>query len=241
MKASDVMSSPVKTVGPRDTIRTAIETMLNSHMSGLPVVDSSGTLVGVISEGDLLRRTEIGTERRRPKWIEFLIGPGRAASDYVRTHGRFVDDLMTAEPAVVDADASLEEVVELMEKRRIKRVPIIRGGALVGIVTRSDLLRGLLAAEKAAAAAAPAATDDETIRTAILAELQKRDWMPPSAIRIEVSDGVVTLSGAILDERERDALRVAAENVAGVKAVNDQLVWIDPNSGAYLGAPGTNE
>jgi CBS domain-containing protein len=239
MKASDVMTSPVKTVGPRDTIRSAIETMLGSHMSGLPVVEGKGKgkLVGILSEGDLLRRAELGTEKRRSKWMEFLLGPGRGASDYVQTHGRYVEELMTPDPYAVAPDTPLEEVVDLMEQRKIKRVPIVRGGVLVGIVTRADLLASLLAAEKATVPAA--AGGDKAIRTAILAELQKNSWVPPASIRIEVVKGAVTLSGTILDERERDALRVAAENVPGVKSVKDELVWVDPNSGAYLGAPGT--
>ena len=236
MKASDVMASPVKTVRPRDTIRTAIETMLGSHMSGLPVIDDAGKLIGVISEGDLLRRSELGTEKPRSRWLEFLFGPGRAASDYVQTHGRYVEDLMTPDPVVAEADTPLEKVVELMESRRIKRVPILRDGVVIGIVTRSDLLAALLAAEKATP---PAAGGDAAIHAAILAELQKTAWTPPASIRIEVDNGTVTLSGAILDERERDALRVAAENVPGVTSVVDQLVWVDPNSGIYLDAPGT--
>jgi len=238
MKASDVMTSPVKTVGPRDTIRTAIETMLCGHMSGLPVADGEGRLVGVISEGDLLRRTELGTEKQHSRWLEFLVGPGRSASDYVQTHGRYIEEVMTADPIVVEADTPLEEVVGIMERRRIKRVPVVRDGVLIGIVTRSDLLASLLAAEKAMVAPAG---NDAAIRTAILAELQKKAWVPSVSIRIEVLDGAVTLSGTILDERERDALRVAAENVAGVKAVHDELVWVDPYSGADFGPPGIIE
>jgi CBS domain-containing protein len=236
MKASDVMTSPVKTVGPRDTIRTAIEAMLDAHVSGLPVVDH-GVLVGVLSEGDLLRRVELGTEKQRSRLMEFLVGPGRAASDYVQTHGRYIEEVMTPDPIVVEADTPLEEVVGIMERRRIKRVPVVRDGKLIGIVTRSDLLASLLKAEKAAV---EVPGNDATIRTAILEELQKRAWVPPASIRIEVVDGTVTLAGTILDERERDALRVAAENVPGVKAVHDELVWIDPNSGTYLGPPGTD-
>jgi CBS domain-containing protein len=236
MKASDVMTTPVKTVGPRDTIRTAIETMLGAHMSGLPVLDGEGKLVGILSEGDLLRRAELGTEKQRSPWMEFLLGPGRSAAEYVQTHGRYVEEIMTTDPIVADADAPLEQVVDLMERRKIKRVPIVRAGALVGIVTRADLLASLLRAEKASSLPAG---NDNAIHEAILAELQKKAWVPPAAIRIDVVDGIVTLGGTILDERERDALRVAAENVPGVKAVHDELVWVDPNSGTYMGPPGT--
>jgi CBS domain-containing protein len=238
MKARDVMTSPVKTAGPRDTIRTAIETMLAAHVSGLPVVDGEGRLVGVLSQGDLLRRVELGTEKQRSRWLEFLVGPGRSASDYVQTHGRYIEEVMTADPIVVEADTPLEEVVGIMERRRIKRVPVVRDGKLIGIITRSDFLASLLAAEKATAVATG---NDTAIRTAILEELQKKAWVPSASIRIAVVDGTVTLAGTILDERERDALRVAAENVPGVKAVHDELLWVDPYLGAYLGPPGIIE
>jgi CBS domain-containing protein len=234
MKASDVMTSPVKTIGPRDTIQSAIETMLGSHLSGMPVVDGAGKLIGIISEGDFLRRAEIGTEKRHSKWMEFLIGPGRSASDYVRTHGSYVEEIMTTDPISVEADTPLADVVDLLERHKIKRVPVVRNDMVIGIVTRADLLASLLATEKATNAAPG---DDATIRSAILAELAKKDWVLPTSIRIEVAGGIVTLGGTILDERERDAVRVAAENVPGVKAVHDQLVWIDPNSGAYIEAP----
>src|SRR6516165_2504909 len=154
MIASDVMTRTVLSVRPDATIAEAIRLMLDNRISGLPVIDEAGRLVGMLTEGDLLRRGETGTERHRPRWLEILMGPGRLAGDYVRTHGRRIGEVMTRDPVSVTPDTPLKEVVELMERRRIKRVPVLDGDVPVGILSRADLLRALLGAleEKPAAA-----------------------------------------------------------------------------------------
>ena len=234
MKASDVMTRDVLTVGRHASIGEAIRLMLDNHVSGLPVVDDGGRLAGILTEGDLLRRSETGTERHRPRWLEILMGPGRMADEYVRTHGRKVDEIMTRELVSVTEETPLDEIVQVMERRRIKRVPVLRGEALIGLVSRADLLRALAHAldEKEAAS-----TGDEDIRERVLAEIAKGAWAPRSGLTIVVKDGVVVLDGVILDEKEREALRVAAENVPGVKAVEDHLVWVEPVSGTIIGSP----
>lgn len=234
MEARHVMTSPTISVSPDASLRSAIETMLRAHVSGLPVVDGSGTLVGVLSEGDLLRRAEIGTEKQRPKWLEFLLGPGRGAQDYVRTHSRRVDDIMTRDPIFVAEDCPLDEVVGLMEKKGIKRVPVLRAGRLVGIVTRKDLLRGFMNATEAMD---PAPAGDAQIRADLIAEIDRQSWAPAGSIHVDVKDGHVTLGGTIFDERERDAIRVCAENRPGVRGVTDQLIWVDPSSGTFMSPP----
>ena len=143
MRARDIMTSPALTIAVDAKIGDAIALMLRSHLSGLPVVDANGSVVGILSEGDLLRRAEIGTERHRPRWIETFLLPGRSAVDYVHTHGRLVEEVMTRDPVTVDDKAELADIVSLMEDRRIKRVPVMRDGLLVGVVTRADLLRAL--------------------------------------------------------------------------------------------------
>lgn len=234
MEARHVMTSPTITIGPDAPVRDAIKTMLLAHVSGLPVVDAEGQLVGLLSEGDLLRRAEIHTEKHRPKWLDFLLGPGRSAQDYVKSHSRRVADMMTAEPIAVDEATPLEEVVALMEKRRIKRVPVLRANRLVGIVTRSDLLRAFLNATEAVPAASGG---DADISQDLVTEIEQQKWAPPGSIHVAVKDGNVTLSGTIFDERERDAIRVCAENRPGVKSVVDQLVWVDPSTGTYFAPP----
>ena len=234
MKASDVMTRNVLTVGPESSVAQAIRLMLNNNISGLPVLAADRKVVGILTEGDLLRRGETGTERHRPRWLEILMGPGRAAGEYVRTHGRKVADIMSTDVVSVAGDTPLDEVVGLMERRRIKRVPVVEGEALVGIVSRADLLRSLLGVLDAQPAEA---RRDEEILELIQAELAKRSWVPRDGLSISVKDGVVDLNGVILEEEEREALRVVAENAPGVKAVEDHLVWIEPVSGTVIEPP----
>ena len=210
----------------------AIQIMLDRHISGLPVVDKDAHLVGIVTEGDFLRRAETGTQRRRPRWLEFLAGPGRLAQDYARSHARKVGEVMTPDPITVDEDAALDDIVRLMEKRQIKRLPVVRGNNVVGIVSRANLLHALASVAREAK---PAAQSDEAIRALLLAELAKQPWAPVALINPVVRDGVVELWGTITDERERPALMIAAENVPGVKAVHDRLAWVDATTGMVFG------
>ena len=234
MRAQDVMTQYVVSVGPNDTIARAVHAMLQNDISGLPVLDANGTLVGMITEGDLLRRAETGTERKRPRWVEYFVGFGRLAEEYVHAHGRKVSEIMTAEPVTVTEETPLDEVVTLMEKRHIKRVPVVRGGKVVGIVSRANLLHALA---RLAGETRPTAADDQTIRERLMAEIGKQRWAPAGAIDITVRNGVVDLWGSITEERTRAALIVAAENTPGVKGVKDHLAWIDPMSGIYFLPP----
>jgi len=234
MKARDVMTQYVMSVGPNDSVSRAVRTMLQNEISGLPVIDSFGRLVGMVTEGDLLRRAETATQRRRPRWIEFFVSAGRLADEYAHSHGRKVSDIMTVDPVSVTEETPLEEVVTLMEKRRIKRLPVMRGDKVVGIVSRANLLHALA---RLSGETKPVQADDRTIREQLLGELDKQKWAPLASIDVIVRDGVVDLWGSITDERARQALVVAAENIPGVKAVNDQLVWIEPMSGMTFLAP----
>lgn len=236
MKAADVMTRRVVTVRPETPLVEAVEAMLANAISGLVVVDDEERVAGVLSEGDLLRRTETATERRRPRWLEFLIGSGRLADEFVRAHGRTVAEVMTRDVIAVSEKTSLEDVVKLFEEHGIKRVPVLRGGKLVGIVSRADLLRALLRALLPPAQGV--SSGDAAIRERIAAEIEKTGWLPREGVTVAVEDGVVRLEGVILGEKHREALRVIAENVPGVKAVRDHLVWIEPVSGNVVeGAP----
>lgn len=233
MKASDVMTRNVITVERETSVADAIRLMLDNSVSGLPVLDD-GKVVGILTEGDLLRRSETGTEKQRPRWLEILMGPGRMAGEYVRTHGRKVEAIMTTDVISVAGDTALDEVVGLMERHRIKRVPVLEGDVLVGVVSRLDLLRALL---RAIEAQHSEQHGDDDIREQILAELANAAWVPRDGLSISVKDGVVDLNGVILEEKERQALRVVAENVPGVRAVEDHLVWIEPVSGTVIDPP----
>ncbi|HZP78870.1 MAG TPA: CBS domain-containing protein [Pseudolabrys sp.] len=236
MKAKDVMTRKVLSIEPDATVLQAARKLLQNRISGLPVINSDGVLVGIVSEGDFLRRGEAGTERRRPGWLEFFLGPGRLASDYAHSHGRTVAEVMTDWVYTVEEDVPLDDVVKLMERHRIKRVPVVRGDKVVGIVTRANLLRALVSLSHVAP---PAVDDDATIREALIAELDKQGWKPPM-VDVVVHQGVVALWGAIMDERQRAAMKIAAENIPGVKGVEDHMVWIEPLSGAVIEPPGTS-
>ncbi len=231
MKAEDVMTRDVISIDPDATVLQAARLMLQHHISGLPVIDKSGTLVGVLSEGDFLRRRETRTERRRSRWLEFLMGPGKIAAEYSHSHGSKVAEVMTRDVQTVDVATPLEDIVDVMERRRIKRVPVICGGLVVGIITRSNLMHAMVSLARVAQ---PAAKDDAAIREQLLKEIQKEQWAPAATANVVVHDGVVELWGVIIDERQRDALKVAAENIAGVKEVKDHLVWIEPTSGMTI-------
>jgi CBS domain-containing protein len=226
MQVRDVMTRKIISVKPDESILNAARLMLRNRISGLPVVNATGMLVGVITEGDFLRRGEIGTAKHRPKWLEFIIGPGRLAEEYVHESGRKVSEVMTPDAYTVGEDDSLDTVVKLMERRRVKRLPVMRNGQMVGIVSRANLLHALasLASQTPAASA-----DDSAIRDRIMAALDKERWA--FAVNVVVKNGAADVWGTIMDERERQACIVTVENVAGVKLVHDHLVWVEPMSG----------
>jgi CBS domain-containing protein len=229
MKTHDVMTWGAITVEPEASVARAVRLMLQNNISGLPVVDGKGQLVGMVTEGDFLRRGELGTQRQRPRWLEFLLGPGRLAAEYVQSSGQKVSEIMTPEPKTITPETPLDEVVRLMERHRIKRLPVVQDRKLVGIVSRANLLHAL--ASVAREVKAPAG-DDATIRKQILAECARQPWAPH--VNVVVRNGVVGLWGVITDERERQAFMVVAENVPGVKAVRDHLAWVEPTSGIIV-------
>ncbi|WP_213736935.1 CBS domain-containing protein [Bradyrhizobium sp. dw_411] len=233
MRAHHIMTRKVISVSPDTSVVEAANTMLQQHISGLPVVNEAGKLVGIVSEGDFLRRVEIGTGRKHRRWLNLLFGPGRAAADFVHEQGRKVGEIMTPDPLTVTEDATLENIVEVMEKNHVKRLPVVRGDQLVGIVTRANLLQAL--AGLARDVPDPTA-DDDHIRNRVFAAIEKNDWKP-IALRVAVRNGIVHLGGAILNERSRQAAIVAAENISGVRQVHDHLCWFDPVTGAHLYSP----
>jgi CBS domain-containing protein len=226
MRVKDVMTRNVVSVGANEPIVKAARLMLQNRISGLPVVDTEGELTGIVTEGDFLRRGELGTQRRRPKWLEFIVGPGRLAAEYVHTSGKKVDEIMTTDPFTVTEDDSLEKVVEVMERRHVKRLPVVRGGRMVGIISRANLMHALASFARDVQ---PTATDDGAIRDRIMTALGQQNWAPH--VNVVVKNGIAELWGVITDERERRGLVVAAENAAGVKQVHDHLVWVEPMSG----------
>jgi CBS domain-containing protein len=217
MQAKDIMTSPVITVGPDTSVTEIATLLLERRISGVPVVDRDGTVLGIVSEGDLLRRVEMKTERRRSRWLEMLTDQGDRAADFVKSHGTLARDIMSREMITVEPSTDLAEIAELMERHRIKRVPVVADGALVGIISRANLLHGLVAYKRSPAGTA--AVSDPEIRAGLNDLLRRESWADLNRINVVVSDGVVHLWGVVDSEEQRHALTVAARSVPGVKSV----------------------
>jgi CBS domain-containing protein len=230
MRAHQIMTRDVITVTPQTTIAEAANIMLRTHISGVPVMDAYGKTVGIVSERDLLRRSEIGTGRKRPAWLQFFLGPDVSAADFVLERGRKVEDVMTQQLVTAAEETPLEDLVRLMEKKGIKRLPVMRGEALVGIVTRSNVLQAV--ASMAHEIPDPTA-DDDHIREHIIGVVTSTDWSP-IGFEVTVRNGVVHLHGLITTDQARQAAIVAAENTTGVKEVHDHLCLVDNYTG-FLG------
>jgi CBS domain-containing protein len=221
MKAKDVMTHCLVSITPDAPIRDAIARMISHQVSGMPVIGADGTLVGMVTEGDFLRRTEMHTEAPRRRWLELLLGPGSDASEYVRSHGHTVRDVMSPNPVAVGPDSPLGEVVDLMEEHAIKRIPVLEDGRVVGIVSRADLMTALGTYLVKPRKTAPAS--DEAIRRTIIAQMKRQPWCPVQSLTIRVRNGFVSISGVIFDERQRRALHVLVENVQGVKGIHERV------------------
>ncbi len=226
MKVRDIMSTKVVTVSPSTTVRDIAGLMVDKHVSGLPVLSDSGTLVGLVSEGDLLRRPELGTQKHRRRWVSFFIGVDEQAREFTKTHALRAGDVMTEQVIHVSEQTPLGDVVGLMEKHNIKRLPVLSDGKLVGIVSRADLLRALAARQ--ANPIPPPAESDAAIRAAMNEVLKNEEWAMSAMVNVIVSEGAVHLWGVIDSDDQRQALRVAAENIPGVTAVEEHLSFSLP-------------
>jgi CBS domain-containing protein len=226
MRAIDVMTPNVTTVDPDLSVQGLATLLSERGISGAPVVDATGRMVGVVSEGDLLHRAEIGTERRerrRSWWLDHFAAD--LARDYVKSHGRTVKDIMTRDVVTVTDETDLADVATLLETKRIKRVPVMRDGKIVGIISRANLVRALGARLSAATPGNGTSDDDRAIRGRLLAELGQQEWARIWPQDVIVSDGVVHLwFSSDEPEEKRQAVRVAAENVSGIRAVEEHVV-----------------
>jgi CBS domain-containing protein len=221
MKARDVMVSPVVTVGENDTVRDVAKLLIANHISAVPVVDHAGRLVGIVSEADLMHRAEAGTERPTSWWLSLVSGESAIAAEYVQSHATRVKDIMTRDVQMARADTPLYEIADMFEEKHIKRVPIVNeGGDLLGIVSRANIIQAVASARPKLEISAP----DATIREQLLSELKKQSWSHVHKLNATVTNGVVDLWGFTQSEKERQAIRVAAESIPGVTAVNDHLM-----------------
>jgi CBS domain-containing protein len=221
MKAADVMVRNVITVSPEATVADVANLLVANRISAVPVVDSEGRPIGMVSEGDLLRRAEAGTEVRRSHWLEWLVPSQTLAAEFVKSHSRHVTDIMSRPVISVPPDMPLDQVARTLEKNGIKRVPVVQDGKIVGILSRANLVQALATVYNKATAPT---IDDSKLRDQVMAQLEAQPWTHPSMLNVTVHDGVVDLWGIVDSVAEKKAIRVAAEVTPGVKAVNDHLL-----------------
>jgi len=235
MRVKDVMSKQVIGVSPQASVAEALDIMTRSRLSGLPVIDESGSLVGVVSEADFLRRAELGTAKPQGSWLKSVFLPGRAAEIYARAHARHVEEIMSTNVASIEETASLSDAVGIMEKRRVKRLPVVSDGKVVGMITRADFIHELALLVRQPYEEAP--VSDSEIAKGIEKEMNAQAWAPVASIDVAVKNGVVTLRGYLTDERERNAIHALVESVGGVRELHDHLVWSEPFSGMVTPSP----
>jgi CBS-domain-containing membrane protein len=219
MKARDVMTSPVITVKPTTSVKEVARLFLERRISAVPVVDNQGNVIGMVSEGDLVHRAEISTERRRPWWLVLMAGDQGLAAEYIKAHAKRVSDIMSRNVITAAPGTPLNEIAEMLEKYVIKRLPIVHDGQLVGIVSRANLVQAI--ATSGSKLDIP--LSDTTIREKLLKELNRQSWAHTVLLNPIVNDGVVDLWGFAESDTERNAIRVAAEATPGVRAVNDHM------------------
>jgi CBS domain-containing protein len=221
MKAADVMVSNVVTVGVYASIGEVATILLNNNISGAPVVGEKGELVGIVSEGDLVQRPEIGTIKRHSWWLELLSNERAVATEYIKSHSRKVADVMTREVITAKPDTPLGDIAAMLERNRIKRVPIVEGGKLIGIVSRANILQALASATKKLPSLTTA--DDSELRKKVLSRLTA-EQLRPTMLTVTVQDGTVDLWGLVHSVEQKKAARLAAELTPGVRAVVDNII-----------------
>lgn len=225
MQAIDIMTRNVETVSPDTTVEDVARIFLRRHISAVPVVDDKGALLGIVSEGDLMRRSENDTERKSSWWLHLVTSPAERAREFIATHGHLARDVMSPEVITVAEDTPVSEIAEIIERHRIKRVPVLRDGEIVGIVSRANLLQGLVSL----APASEMQSDDRKIREALAGSLAEKLPGVTTFVSYVVKDGVVRLWGGVMSEQERDAVRVVAEGIPGVSQVENNVSVMPSN------------
>lgn len=229
MQAADIMTHDVISVGPDDDVNAIAKLLLAHRISAVPVVDDKQKVIGIVSEGDLMRRVKDESGEERSWWLSLFAGQ-KDAGEYVKSHGRKASEVMTPNPFTIDESTPLHKIARLLEKHRIKRAPVVSGDKLVGIVSRANLLQGLASAE---VTNAEAPSDDRAIREAILKEVDENTGVRVAGISIIVSDGVAELWGLVESNEQKKAVQVAAENTPGVKQVENNLGLVPKGVGGY--------
>jgi CBS domain-containing protein len=224
MQAKDIMTAQVISVAPDASVQHIAQLMLRHHISALPVLNPDGQPVGIVREGDLIHRIETGTEHHPSWWLALLADPEQRTYDYVKTHGKRAEEVMTRIMVSVRPETPVDEVADMLEKHHLRSLPVLQEGKVVGMVSRADLLRGL--ATQPARPSAPITADDEAIRDRILRAIRSADLPNASLVSVSVKEGVAQLWGAVDSDEEKLAIGIAAENTPGVRAVENHLAQI---------------
>lgn len=219
MIVADVMTTEVVAVDPETSLAEAAGWMVRHRVSGLPVLDAAGKLIGILTEGDLLHRPELGTCGRQAGWMRGILRAETLAAEYAHTHGRQVGDVMTRNPSFVRPDLPLAKAAELMRQKQVKRLPVVREDSLVGMLSRFDILRALATRLEESCIEA---TDTE-ILDGIETALAQEPWAPREGVRFGVSNGRVRIEGRIGSEQEARAIAILARNTRGVTGIENGL------------------
>jgi CBS domain-containing protein len=219
MRAKHVMTYPVITATAHQTVREVAQILSKHHISAVPIVDDGGKLIGLVSEGDLVHRVEIGTQVRRSWWLSIFTSNAQLAEEYARGHARKVQDVMTQDVITVAQGTPLSEIARIFERNRIKRVPVLDKDKLVGIVTRANLVQAIASAPQEKR---PPPKDEE-LRDRILKHLERQVWVNPAMLNVTVESATVSLWGMVKSESERNAVRVAVEAIADCKTINNNI------------------
>lgn len=219
MLAKDVMTTAILTVTPETDVGEIARTMLDAHISAIPVIGEDGSLLGIVSEGDLMHRAEADTRRRPSWWLRLLATPEEPAERYLREFGRLARDVMTKDVITVTPDTPLTEIAAMLEKYHIKRVPVMDDGKLVGIVSRANLLRGVATWQKPSGVR----VEDSALRALLLKALDEAE-LPMHLVNVTVTDGAVELWGVVDSALQIEVARAAAEATVGVVRLDNHLI-----------------
>jgi CBS domain-containing protein len=228
MKGQDIMTRDVATVRPETSVRDIAALMMEKQISGVPVVGDDGTIVGIVSEVDLLHRAEVGTERKHKWWFWVFADSDAAAREYAKAHGLAARDVMSRYVVSVRDDADVRDVADILDRQRIKRVPVVRDGRLVGIISRRDLVRALSQVQVSKTAAT---VDNAVLHERLRDRLRSQSWLNDGHINVAVNDGVVELWGLVVSADQHRALRALVEGTEGVRRLEDHLAVGGPLRG----------
>ena len=220
MKAHEIMTRDVMTVRSDTSVRDIAALMVEKHISGVPVLTDDGKLIGMVSQSDLLHRAEVGTDRKHKWWFRILANSSALAREYSKAHGLRARDIMSRYVVSVRDDAELRDVADILDKRRIKRVPVVRGDRLVGLITRGDLVRALSQVQVSTAVKAISNAD---LHKMLYDRIRSQSWINDNYISLTVNDGIVELAGFVERDDQRNALRVLVEETDGVNRVDDKI------------------